>query len=159
MHAILENQLNLKLGTKISYLKLSNNTILKKENKEYIKNFHDFCKMFFSLWDKYLEGMSPLILQFNSKKSSISFKKIYADIIAEQYGKYLNDLTNLEVPIFMDKLFNIFLNSIKYKRIFFNLYSTDPNNKNLDNIKNEANLVEEQFWLEIYRKNSEIERH
>lgn len=159
MHALLENQLNLKLGTRISYLKLSNNTILKKENKEYIKNFHDFCKMFFSLLDKYLEGMSPLISQFNSKKSSISFKKIYADIIAEQYGKYLNDLTNLEVPIFMDKLFNLFLNSIKYKRIFFNLYSTDPNNKNLDNIKNEANLVEEQFWLEIYRKNSEIERH
>jgi len=159
MHALLENQLNLKLGTRISYLKLSNNTILKKENKEYIKNFHDFCKMFFSLWNKYLEGMSPLISQFNSKKSSISFKKIYADIIAEQYGKYLNDLTNLEVPIFMDKLFNLFLNSIKYKRIFFNLYSTDPNNKNLDNIKNEANLVEEQFWLDIYRKNSEIERH
>ena len=121
MHALLENQLNLKLGTRISYLKLSDNTILKKENKEYIKNFHDFCKMFFSLLDKYLEGMSSLISQFNSKKSSISFKKIYADIIAEQYGKYLNDLTNLEVPIFMDKLFNLFLNSIKYKRIFFNL--------------------------------------
>ncbi len=36
---------------------------------------------------------------------------------------------------FMDKTFNLFLNSTKYKRIFYSLYSTDPKNKNLDNIK------------------------
>ena len=156
MQALLENQLDLKLRTRVIYLK-SENTILNKENKENIKSFYDFCKKFFSLWEKYLERISPLISEFKNKQSSIGSKQIFADIIAEQYGKYLNDLTNLKVQSFLDKAFNLFLNSIKYKRIFFNLYCTNPNNKELDNIKNESKLNEEQFWLEIYRKNLEIE--
>jgi len=152
MHTLLENNPDLKLKAIKSY----NDTILSKEDEDAIRYFHDFCKIFLSLWDKHLERISPFIWEFNNKKISISLKKILADIIEEQYGKFLNDLTNLKVPIFIDKLFNLFLNSIKYKRIFFNIYSAD-NNKNLDNIKNESNLAEEQFWLDIYRKNSEIE--
>ncbi len=152
MRILLENNPDLKLKTVKSY----KNNILSNEDGENIRYFHDFCKMFLSLWDKYLERISPFIWEFNNKRSSINFKKLFADIIEEQYGKYLKDLINLNVPIFLDKSFNLFLNSIKYKRIFFNIYSTDPNNKNLENIKNESNLAEEQFWLDIYRKNSEI---
>jgi hypothetical protein len=157
MYTLLENQMDLKWKTRISYLKLSNNTDLSKKNRKNIKNFYDFCKKFFSLWDKYLERISPLISEFNNKKSSLDFKQIYAEIIAEQYEKYFNDLTNLEVPRFMDNSFKLFLNSIKYKREFFYLYSNDSENRNLDKIKSESSLVEEQFWLDIYRKNIEIE--
>jgi hypothetical protein len=153
MRAILENNSDLELKAIKSY----SNTILSKEDEEDIRYFHDFCIMFLSQWDEYLERISPFILEFNSKRSSISFKRLLADIIEEQYREYLNDLTNLDVPIFLDKSFNLFLNSIKYKKIFFSIYFADPNNKYLDNIKNESNLAEEQFWLDIYRKNAEIE--
>jgi hypothetical protein len=155
MRALLENNPDLKLKAINSY----NNTILGKEDGENIGYFHDFCKMFLYLWDRHLEIISPFIWEFNNKRSSISFKRLFADIIEEQYREYLNDLINLNVPIFLDKSFNLFLNSVKYKRIFFNIYSADPNNKNLDDIKNESNFAEEQFWLDIYRKNSEIEWH
>ncbi len=159
MDTLLENQKDLKGKARISYFKLSKNADLSKQNDKNIKNFYDFCKKFLSLRDKYLESIGSMSSEFNSKESSLGFKQICAEITGEQYGKYLNDLINLEVPTFMDKTFNLFLNSIKYKRIFFNLYSTDPKNKNLDNIKNESSLAEQQFWLDIYRKNTELEGH
>jgi len=95
-------------------------------------------------------------LQFNSKKTSLSFKQIYAEIISDKYNNYINELANLKVPGFMDKTFNMFLNSVKYKSIYFNLYSAEHDNKSLGNIRNEAILLEEQFWLDIYRRNSKI---
>jgi hypothetical protein len=158
MHILLENRYDLELRTRVSYLKKENIILSKEKNKENTKNFYDFCKLFFSLWDKYFEKISLLNYQFNSEKTNLYFKIIYAEMIAEQYGKYLNDLVNLEIPCFIDKSFNQFLNSIKFKRIFFNLYSADPDNKDLDNIKDESDSLEEQFWVGVYKENSEIER-
>ena len=115
--------------------------------------------MFFSLWDKYLERISPLILQFNSKKTGLYFKEIYAEMIAKQYGKYLNDLAKLEIPLFINESFNLFFNSIKYKSIFFNLYAADPDNKELGYIQDESEILEEKFWIDIYKENAEIENY
>ena len=152
MHVLFQNQANLMFRARILNLKLSENDFLNKEDKDNIKKFNDFLRMFFSLWDKYLERISPLILQFNSKKTSIYFKEIYAEMIAEQYGKYLNDLAKLEVPLFINKSFNLFFNSIKYKSIFFNLYAADPYNKDLDCIQDESKILEEKFWLDTYKE-------
>jgi hypothetical protein len=157
MHALLQNQADLMFRVRISNLKLHENVFLNDEDKDNIRNFNDFLSKFFSLWDKYLERISPLILQFNSKKTSIYFKEIYAEMIAEQYGKYLNDLAELEVPFFLNETFNLFFNSIKYKSIFFNLYAADPDNKDLGYIQDESEILEEKFWLDVYKENAEIE--
>ncbi|MHB1347226.1 MAG: hypothetical protein ACYCXK_07025 [Candidatus Humimicrobiaceae bacterium] len=159
MGTLLEDQLDLKLKTRISGLTATETEFNSKREKENIRNFYNFCKKFFSLWDRYLERISPLLSEFNHKASSPDFKQVYAEIISEQYEKFFKDLANLEIPRQMSGSFKLFLDSIKYKREFYDLYSNDPENKRLDNIKNESILVEEQFWLDIYRKNSEIESH
>ena len=159
MHDLLQNQADLMFRARILNLKLLENDFLNEEDKDNIRNFNDFLRMFFSLWDKYLERIGPLILQFNSKKTSIYFKEIYAEMIAEQYGKYLNDLAKLEVPFFINESFNQFFNSIKYKSIFFNLYAADPYNKDLGYIQNESEVLEEKFWLDLYKENEEIESY
>ena len=51
------------------------------------------------------------------------------------------------------------MGSIKYKKEFFYIFFNDPSNRDLDNIKNESIFMEEQFWLDIYRKNLEIESY
>jgi hypothetical protein len=159
MYALLQNQVDLMFRTRISNLKLPDNDFLNEEDKDNIKKFNDFLRMFFSLWDKYLERISPLILQFNSKKTSVYFKEIYAEMIAEQYGKYLNDLAKLEVPLFINKSFNLFFNSIKYKSIFFNLYSVNPDNKDLGDMQGKSEFLEEKFWNDIYKEDAEIESY
>jgi len=155
MYSLLEDKLDLKL--KISFPKPYNDLSLSKKNKRSVNEFYNFCKKFFSLWDKYLERITPLIWEFNSQRSSLTLKQMYAEIIAEQYEKYFQDLKDLQVPKLMDNSYKLFLNSLKYKREFYDLYSNDTENKNLDKIKNESILVEEQFWLDVYRKNTEFE--
>jgi hypothetical protein len=152
---LLENQINLKMEIRISYLKLREG--LESDNKdiEKIMDFYYFCEDFFNIWRRYLDRLSPLINEFNRAGNTEDLKQIYAEILSEQYEKYLQSLQNLKAPAFLTETFEIFLDSVYEKQKYFKFYS---NNFIDQEMKTRSDLEEKEyrFWLDLHEKNMQL---
>ena len=152
---LLENQINLKMEIRISYLKLREGLESDRKDKEKIMDFYHFCEDFFNIWGRYLERLSPLINEFNKAGNKEDLKQIYAEILSEQYEKYLKSLKSLEVPAFLSESFEFLLDSVYEKQKYFKFYS---NNLIEQEIKARSDLEEREyrFWLDLNEKNTQL---
>ncbi len=154
---LLENQINLKMEIQISYLKLREGLESDKKDieNEKIMDFYYFCEDFFKIWGRYLDRFSPLVNEFNRVGNTEDLKHIYAEILSEQYEKYLQSLQNLKVPVFLSESFGFLLDSIYEKQKYFKFYS---NNLIEQEIKTRNDLEEREyrFWLDLHEKNTQL---
>jgi hypothetical protein len=154
---LLKNQINLKMEIQISYLKLREGLESDKKDteNEKIMDFYYFCEDFFNIWGRYLDRLSPLINEFNKVGNTEDLKHIYAEILSEQYEKYLQSLQNLKVPAFLKESFEVFLDSVYEKQKYFKFYG---NNFIDQEIKESSDLEEKEysFWLDLYEKNMQL---
>lgn len=153
---LLANHINLKMETKISYLRLHKGLGSDGKDIEKIMDFYLFCENFFNIWERYFDRLSPLINEFNKEGHTDDFKQIYAGILSEQYGKYLQSLQNLKVPIFLNESFELFLNFINEKQKYFKFYNNNFIVKE-NKIESDYDEREYKFWLDLYEKNVQIE--
>lgn len=115
-----------------------------------------FRSSFNCIWrGRYLKRLSPLRNEFYGESYNGYFKQIFAEILSEQYEKYLHTLQKIKVPVFLNKSFKMLLDSVSKKYKYFKFYSdgfSDSENK----IICYSNELEYRFWLDIYEKNMQI---
>jgi len=148
---ILANHINLKIETKISYLRLHKGLELYSKDNENIMDFYLFCENFFNIWERYLDRLFPLINEFNREGHTEDFKQIYLEILSEQYEKYLQSLQNLKVPIFLKESFELYLDFVNEKQKYFEFYNNNFIVKE-NKIENNYDEQEYKFWLDLYEK-------
>lgn len=153
---ILANHINLKMETKISYLRLHKGLQLYSKDNGNIMDFYLFCENFFNIWERYFDRLSPLINEFNREGRTEDFKQIYSEILSEQYEKYLQSLQNLKVPIFLNESFELYLDFVNEKQKYFKFYNNNFIVKE-NKIESDYDEREYKFWLDLYEKNVQIE--
>jgi len=153
---LLANQVNLKMEIKISYFKLREGLESDGKDNEKIMDFYHFCEGFFNIWGRYLDRLSPLINEFNRAGNTEDFKQIFAEILSEQYEKYLQSLQNLKAPAFLNESFEFLLDSVYEKQKYFKFYNNNFIDKEINKIENDFDGREYKFWLDLYEKNVQI---
>ena len=155
---LLENQINLKMEIQISYLKLREGLESDKKDteNEMIMDFYYFCEDFFKTWGRYLDRLSPLVNEFNKSGNTEDLKQIYAEILSEQYEKYLQSLQDLKVPAFLSESFEFLLDSVYEKQKYFKFYSNNFKDKEINKIDSDFDEKEYKFWLDLHGKNTQL---
>jgi hypothetical protein len=144
----LADVLKLKMEIKASYLAWSLGTNRTGRNRK-MADFYQFCNNYFCIWERYLERIPPLLEEFGEKEG---IRAIHADILCNQYKKYLDSLRGLRIPANLGQAFKILLDSTSAKKNYFCSYSTGYSHD-----IGYPDKQEYQFWLELYNKSMEIE--
>lgn len=154
---LLSTQVNLRMEIRISYLmfRLGLEPCC-KDNKK-IADFYNFCENFFYIWERHLNRISPLVNEFNMVESTKDSKKIYAEIISEQYRKYLQSLQKMEVPVYLKESFKLLLDYVNEKQKYFMFHSDNSIYEETNKIENEDDEREYKLWYDLSEKNKQIE--
>ncbi|MGM0364996.1 MAG: hypothetical protein ACQEP5_00500 [Actinomycetota bacterium] len=143
----LSNELNFKLQIKASYIIWSLGLEGSGDTRA-AGDFYRFCNDFFSVWERYLNRISPLVDEFNRRENA---RPDYAEILGKQYEQYLQSLKSLKVPASVSGPFRVFLEWVYAKKNYFNSYS----DRAIGRIEY-SDGQEYRFWQKLHEKNMEI---
>ncbi len=114
-----------------------------------LKEFHDFSREFFSVWDNHIEATTPLLKKFNNKDTILDDKIMYSGMLREKYEKFSDDIKQITPPPEAAKAYQYALNAISKRILFFKEFEKGTSIYQLTEIENEAYLYETLFWEEI----------
>ena len=127
-----------------------NNIISPVEELEIqLKEFYDFSKKFFTIWNDHIESTTQLLEKFNDKNTTLDDKIIYSRILYEKYEKFDEDLKQIIPPIEAHTAYQYAQNAISKRILFFKEFEKGTGMYELIEIENEAYLYETLFWEEM----------
>jgi len=127
-----------------------NNVVSPEEELEIqLKEFYDFSKKFFSIWNNHIEATTQFLEKFNDKNTTLDDKIIYSRILYEKYEKFNEDLKQITSPFEASNAYQYALNAISKRILFFKEFEKGTGMYELIEIENEAYLYETLFWEEM----------
>lgn len=116
--------------------------------KDELEDFKSFSDEFFPIWLDHINSTSSILDDFNS--STIYEEKIECSLILEQrYSEFKNNLENIEPPSIASKAYNLAVEAVSYRVLFFKMFNENASVNKLSEIENKAYLTEAGFWEEI----------
>jgi hypothetical protein len=116
--------------------------------KDGLEDFKSFSDEFFTIWLDHINSTSYLIDDFNG--TTILEEKIRCSLILEQkFLEFKNNLENIEPPSIALKAYNLAVEAVSYRVLFFKMFNENAPANKLSEIENEAYLTEASFWEEI----------
>lgn len=140
------------------------------ENLERSKDFNKRLSTFFNylsdnikIEDKYNDDVNDLTEKFNKtvEISSLEKKKTYAELLAEKYTNYIDDLNKLSVPSFCSNIHSYFLEYLTKQKLYyvrFNLVDDMDDIEELEELKVDADLANNKWSREVDRVYSEFNK-
>jgi hypothetical protein len=114
-----------------------------------LKEFYEFSKKFFSIWNGHIESTTELLGKFNDKNTTLDDKIIYSRVLYEKYEKFDEDLKQITPPSEASNAYRYALNAISKRILFFKEFEKGTGMYELIEIENEAYLYETLFWEEM----------
>lgn len=114
-----------------------------------LREFYDFSKKFFEIWNGHIESTAQLLEKFNDKNAILDDKIIYSRILYEKYEKFDEDLKQITPPIEAHSAYQYALNAISQRKLFFEEFEKGTGMYELIEIENEAYIYETLFWEEM----------
>lgn len=114
-----------------------------------MKEFNDFSKEFFSIWDDHIEAVTPLLDEFNNENTILEDKINCSRILGEEYEKFNNNLEKITPPLEVSRAYQYVLNAISKRMLFFKEFEKGTSINTLIEIEKEAYSSEQLFWNEI----------
>ena len=116
--------------------------------KDELEDFKSFSNEFFPIWLDHIESTSYLLDDFNN--NTILEEKIRCSLILEQrYLEFNSNLENIEPPDIALRAYNLAVESVSYRALFFEMFNENAPAKELSEIENKAYFAEASFWEEI----------
>jgi hypothetical protein len=116
--------------------------------KDELEDFKSFSDEFFAIWLDHINSTSSILDDFNS--SAIYEEKIRCSLVLEQrYLEFKNNLENIEPPSIALKAYNLAVEAVSYRALFFKMFNENASANELSEIENKAYLTEASFWEEI----------
>lgn len=116
-----------------------------------LREFYEFSKKFFSVWNDHIEKTSHILEKFNNKNTTLDNKIIYSRILFEKYEEFNFNLEQLTPPPEASKAYQYALNAVSRRILFFEEFGKGTSMYKLIEIENAAYLYETLFWEEINR--------
>ena len=120
------------------------------EFKDELGQFKSFSDEFFPIWADHIDRTSSMLDDFNA--STIFEEKAECSKILEQrYMEFEVKLENIKPPAIAEKAYNIAVEAVSYRVIFFKKFNENTPVKELNEIEGKAYISEAGFWDEIDR--------
>jgi len=116
--------------------------------KDELEDFKSFSEEFFPIWMDHINSTSSILDDFNSS-TILEEKASYSEILEPSYLEFKVNLENLKPPPIALKAYNLAVESVSYRVLFFKKFNENAPAKELGEIENKAYLAEASFWEEI----------
>jgi hypothetical protein len=114
-----------------------------------IEYYKSFSEEFFSIWSSHIDKTSGVLESFNRDDISIDKKIEYALILERDYQDFQEDLKAVNPPDIAADAYEVALKTISYRILFFKSFSEGAGIEELEQLENQAYLLETLFWEEI----------
>ncbi len=116
--------------------------------KDELEDFKSFSDEFFPIWLNHINSTSSILDDFNS--STIYEEKIRcAEVLEQKHLEFKNNLENIEPPPIALKAYNLAVEAVSYRALFFKMFYENASADKLSEIENNAYLAEASFWEEM----------
>lgn len=116
--------------------------------KDELEDFKSFSDEFFPIWLDHINSTSYLLDDFNN--SDVLEEKSRCSVVLEQrYLEFKSNLGNIEPPSIALKAYNMAVEAVSHRALFFKMFNENAPASKLSEIENEAYLAEASFWEEI----------
>jgi hypothetical protein len=120
------------------------------EFKDELVEFKSFNDEFFPIWADHIDRISSILDDFNA--STIFEEKAECSKILEQrYMEFEVNLENIKPPAIAEKAYNIAVEAVSYRVLFFKKFNENAPVKELNELEGKAYIAEAGFWDEIDR--------
>ena len=116
--------------------------------KDELEDFKSFSDEFFPIWLDHINSTSSILDDFNSS-TIYEEKASCSEVLEKSYLEFKVNLENLEPPPIALKAYNLAVESVSYRALFFKMFNENAPAKELSEIENKAYLSEASFWEEI----------
>ena len=130
----------------IKEIDLKSNTIT--GFKDELEDFKSFRGKFFPIWLDHINSTSSMLEDFNNS-SIFEEKAMYSLQLEQSYIEFKVNLETLEPPAVALKAYNLVIEAVSYRVLFFKKFNENAPAKELREIENKAYLTEASFWEEI----------
>jgi hypothetical protein len=118
------------------------------EFKDELQEYKSFSDELFPVWLNHINSTSSMLEDFNS--STVFEEKIKKSKILEQkYTEFKVNLENIKPPSIAEGAYNMAVESVSCRILFFKKFNENAPIKELDEIEGQAYLAETDFWVEI----------
>jgi hypothetical protein len=116
--------------------------------KDELEDFQSFGEEFFPIWLEHINSTSTILEDFNN--STVYEEKIgYSEVLEQRYLEFENNLENIEPPPIALKAYDLAVEAVSYRVLFFKMFCEDAPVNKLGEIENKAYLAEASFWEEM----------
>ena len=116
--------------------------------RDELEEFKSFSEEFFPIWLDHINSTSSILDDFNS--SNIYEEKARcSEVLEKSYLELKVNLENLEPPPIALKAYNLAVEAVSYRALFFKMFNENAPAIELGEIENKAYLAEVSFWEEI----------
>ena len=139
-----------------------NNAILKEVNleigkqttftefKDELGQFKSFSDELFPIWAGHIDRTSTILDDFNAS-TIFEEKAEYSKILEQRYMEFEINLENIKPPAIAEKAYNIAVEAVSYRVLFFKKFNKNAPINELNEIEGKAYIAESGFWDEIDR--------
>ncbi len=118
------------------------------EFKDELKEFKSFSDEFFPIWSDHINRTSPVLYDFNSS-TVLEEKTRCSKELEQRYCEFKVRLENIKPPAIAAKAYDLAVEDVSYRELFFKKYNENAPVKELNEIESKAYLAETGFWEEI----------
>lgn len=118
------------------------------EFKDELQDYKSFSDELFPVWLDHINRTSSVLEDFNS--GTVFEEKIKkSEILEQKYTEFKTSLENIEPPVIAAGAYNLAVEAVSYRILFFKKFNENAPSKELDEIEGRAYLAETDFWIEI----------
>jgi len=118
------------------------------EFKDEMEEFKSFSDEFFPIWSEHINKTSSTLDDFNSS-TILEEKFICSDALEKRYSEFLSQLENIKAPAITKKAYELALESVSYRILFFKKFNQNAPVNELSKLEGMAYIAEAGFWDEI----------
>jgi uncharacterized integral membrane protein len=122
----------------------------RKKDAEKIKSFRDFQKNYSNLSTRHLNNINGLVRAFENETVNLDSKLDYAQSLEEKYSSFLDDLSGLDVPVFLSLAHRNECEHLDKEKQFYAGFSTLMQPQELKSISNESEMLHDNFLREMH---------
>src|SRR5665647_1202135 len=118
------------------------------EFKDELQDYKSFSDDLFPAWLDHINRTSSMLKDFNS--TTVFEEKIKkSEILEQKYTEFKVSLENIEPPSIAEGAYNMAVEAVSYRILFFKKFNENAPIKELDEIEGQSYLAESDFWVEI----------
>ena len=129
----------------------------KKRDKNKIRILQEFKRKYRQLTSKYSPQINALVNRFYSESSSIDSKINHAIGLEEEYDRFLEDFSNLEIPSFLDFAYSCELDHLNREKEFYNGFPNFLNHNLLNIISSKSETSNMNFLRELNKLDKNLQ--